>query len=157
MVSTNLYVLLLEENKYYVGMADDLGLRLWEHFKMGRKTGAAWTKKYRPVSVLHASKHQGSWQKLKQLEQQATLRLAKKQGFANVRGGGFSLTTDDYPAAWDEQLEQVTPADMTSMKPINASELKQMMRGKYAEWKEKRREAIEQPRQKRTEKSKESF
>ncbi|MBM5146957.1 GIY-YIG nuclease family protein, partial [Vibrio parahaemolyticus] len=37
------YVLELENQNYYVGIAEDIGLRLWTHFKMGSKVGSAWT------------------------------------------------------------------------------------------------------------------
>ncbi len=137
-----LYVLLLEEEKYYVGMAEYIGLRLWEHFKMSRKTGSAWTKQYPPISVIHCSKHIGSMKDFKRIEQQSTLRLAKLKGFANVRGGGFSLTTSDYPKSWDEKLLTIPAGDMNSMRPLSKKELKQLMKGKYELWRKKRLEGI---------------
>lgn len=144
----NLYVLLLEEEKYYVGMAEDIGLRLWTHFKMSKKTGSAWTKIYKPVSVVHCSQHIGTMNDFKIIEQQATLRLAKLKGFSNVRGGGFSLTAIDYPESWDKKLTTVPPADMNKMTPLNAKELKNLMIGKYDLWREKRLEGIKRLRTK---------
>jgi predicted GIY-YIG superfamily endonuclease len=142
MASIYLYVLLLEDEKYYVGMTDDIGLRLWEHFKMGKKTGAAWTRKYSPLSVAHLSQHFGTMRDFKRLEKLATLRLARLKGFRNVRGGGFSLTTDDYPPAWDDALTNIPAADVSQMKPISKSELTNLMKGKFQLWKERRREGI---------------
>jgi predicted GIY-YIG superfamily endonuclease len=141
-----LYVLLLKQERYYIGIAEDIGLRLWEHFKMGNKTGSGWTKKFHPVAVLHCSKHSGSMRDFKHIEQQCTLRLAKLKGFRYVRGGSFSLTTDDYPEIWDESLVQVTQADMGRMTPVSKHDLNQMIHGKYQIWLRKRREGIEKGR-----------
>lgn len=138
-----LYVLLLEDEKYYVGMAEDIGLRLWTHFKMSDKTGSAWTKKHKPRSVIHCSKLEGSMHDFKRIEQQATLRLAKLKGFSSVRGGGFSLTTENYPNSWDEKLDDIPPADLGSMNPISPKKLKELMVGKYQLWLKQRREGIE--------------
>jgi predicted GIY-YIG superfamily endonuclease len=137
-----LYVLLLEREKYYVGMAEDIGLRLWEHFKMGNKTGSGWTKRFHPVAVVHCSRHVGTMQDFKYIEQQCTLRLAKLKGFRDVRGGGFSLTTDDYPESWDESLAHVAQADMSLMMPLSRLDLNQMMLGKYHLWLQRRRDGI---------------
>ena len=137
-----LYVLLLEQGKYYVGMAEDIGLRLWEHFKMPRTTGAAWTRTYPPVSVIHCSELIGTMHDFKRIERQATLRLAKLKGFENVRGAGFSLTTTHYPKTWDEKLLDIPPADMNAMTPLAKNDLNRLMKGKYHLWLQRRREAI---------------
>ena len=139
----HLYVLLLENNKYYVGTAEDIGLRLWTHFKMSDKTGSAWTKKHKPVSVIHCSKIEGNMEDFKRIEKQATLRLAKLKGFSSVRGGGYTLTTDNYPSSWDDSLVNIRPADMDSMAPICPGKLKELMVGKYQLWLKQRREGIE--------------
>jgi len=146
----HLYVLLLENDKYYVGMAEDIGFRLWTHFKMSDKTGSAWTKKHKPISVIHCSKIEGTMKNCKRIEQQAALRLAKLKGFSSVRGAGFSLTTENYPSSWDDRLDSVQPADMDSMSPISNAELRELMKGKYQLWLEKRREGIEKNRARKT-------
>ncbi|WP_366140333.1 GIY-YIG nuclease family protein [uncultured Umboniibacter sp.] len=136
------YVLQLESEKYYVGVAKDIGLRLWTHFKMNGKTGSAWTKKYPPIAVLHCSECSNHPSVFKNIEKQCTLRLAKLKGFRNIRGSGYCLSADEYPASWDDQLDAVTPADMSKMRPLNQKELKRLIKGKYQLWLSKRREGI---------------
>lgn len=143
-----LYVLLLEDEKYYVGMTEDIGLRLWEHFKMPGKTGSGWTRKYHPVSVLHCSHHSGTMRDFKRIERESTLRLAKLKGFACVRGAGFSLTSDEFPVGWEKHLTDVPAADLGAMNPLTQSEVKQLMKGKYKVWRAKRREALEKQKAK---------
>jgi len=145
----HLYVLLLEGDKYYVGVAQDIGLRLWTHFKMGDQAGSAWTKKHPPLSVIHCSQCPVDPREFKRIEKKSTLRLAKLKGFSNVRGAGYSLTTDEYPHSWDEHLEGITPADMAKMTPLSKSEVRELMKGKYELWRQKRAEG----RQKRRPKS----
>ena len=43
-----IYVLKLQENKYYVGKTTNPTYRLDDHFSEG---GSAWTKKYKPISI----------------------------------------------------------------------------------------------------------
>ena len=43
-----IYVLKLENHKYYVGKTDNPKIRLDNHFKKG---GSAWTKKYTPTQI----------------------------------------------------------------------------------------------------------
>lgn len=137
-----LYVLLLDSDKYYVGVAEDIGLRLWTHFKMAGKTGSAWTKKYRPLSVIHCSQCPDTPNDFKRIERECTLRLAKLKGFSNVRGSGYSLSDDNYPASWDEHLTDVLPADLDKMKPLSEKELLTLMKGKYELWRQQRLEGI---------------
>ncbi|WP_319477386.1 hypothetical protein [Marispirochaeta aestuarii] len=120
-------------------MTEDIGYRLWEHFKMPHQTGSAWTKKYLPVSVIHCSEIHGTMEDFKWIERQSTLRLAKLKGFENVRGGGFSLTTSDYPAGWDEHLKNVPAAKLDLMKPLSKSELNELLKGKYDQWRHRPR------------------
>lgn len=138
----HLYVLLLKSEKYYVGVAKDIGLRLWTHFKMGGKTGSAWTKKYPPVSVIHCSECSDTPREFKRIEKVCTLRLAKLKGFSNVRGSGYSLSTDDYPGSWEQHLKDIQPADLEKMSPLTKKELNELMKGKYDLWRQKRSEGI---------------
>ncbi|WP_444945665.1 GIY-YIG nuclease family protein [Microbulbifer sp. VTAC004] len=138
-----IYVLLLRSDKYYVGVAEDIGLRLWSHFKMGNKSGSAWTKKYPPISVLHCSECSSSPIEFKRIEKVCTLRLAKLKGFENVRGSAYCLSSDEYPKGWDKYLDGVQPANLDKMKPLTNKELKELMKGKYQLWLKKRREGIE--------------
>ena len=128
------YVLELEDRHYYVGIAEDLGLRLWTHFK-GKGTGSSWTKKYKPIKVIHYSEVFPKTRKRAEIvETECTLRLAKAVGFLNVRGAGFSVSRDDYPISWDEKLDGVQAAKFDKMVAMPEKELKKLMKRKYKEW-----------------------
>ena len=74
-----IYILQLENNKYYVGWTKRCdGERFDEHFS---GIGYEWTKKYKPIQVL-------KWiDGTKQDEDKITLELMKEFGWYNVRGG----------------------------------------------------------------------
>jgi predicted GIY-YIG superfamily endonuclease len=46
--STNIYILKLVSNKYYVGKSSNPQKRFMEHMN---RNGSAWTKKYKPISI----------------------------------------------------------------------------------------------------------
>lgn len=77
-----LYVLELEDDKWYVGKSSDVARRFEQH-KQGR--GAAWTKEYKPIRIVETrpitSVHD---------ETNATKDLMKKYGVDNVRGGAYA-------------------------------------------------------------------
>ena len=75
-----IYILKLEEGKYYVGRTKDLNKRTIEHFKLN---GSEWTKKYKPVEIL--STHVGDNFE----EEKLTLTIMDKYGIDNVRGGSY--------------------------------------------------------------------
>ena len=79
-----LYVLKLEEDKYYVGITRDLDERLSSH-KEGE--GARWTALYPPVEVLFVRSYSTRRKALK-AENDATLILAKHG--KDVRGGRWT-------------------------------------------------------------------
>ena len=79
---TELYVLRLVSNKFYIGKTSDLSRRLNEHFS-GK--GASWTKKYPPVEVIYSSMLINDFE-----EDNLTLKYMKDFGIQNVRGGSFS-------------------------------------------------------------------
>jgi len=76
-----LYVLKLENDKYYVGKTRDLESRITAHKK---GNGAAWTKQHRVLKILEThdvvSEHD---------EANLTKELMKKYGVDNVRGGPY--------------------------------------------------------------------
>ena len=76
-----LYVLQLEDDKWYVGKTDDIAKRFEQH-KTGK--GSAWTKLYKPVKISETrpitSIHD---------ETNFTKDLMKKYGTDNVRGGAY--------------------------------------------------------------------
>jgi ribosomal protein L37E len=74
-----IYVLLLQENKFYVGYSErPIGERFIEHFNY---RGSKWTTLYRPVQVLQVQP--GGIEE----ENEMTLRMMDKYGWWNVRGG----------------------------------------------------------------------
>ena len=78
---STLYVLQLENGKYYVGKTDDVSRRYAEH-KSGK--GSEWTKLHKPVKILeiHESKTEED-------ETRLTKFLMTKFGVDNVRGGAY--------------------------------------------------------------------
>jgi predicted GIY-YIG superfamily endonuclease len=77
-----LYILQLENGKYYVGKSNDVQKRFREH-KSG--SGSAWTSEYKPIKILETrpitSVHD---------ETNVTKDLMKKHGIDNVRGGAYT-------------------------------------------------------------------
>lgn len=76
-----IYVLRLEEGKYYVGKSVVPEIRLKNHFK---KNGSYWTKEYRPIEIIEIVKEE-----FKLHEEMITLKYMDKYGMDNVRGGSF--------------------------------------------------------------------
>jgi len=76
-----IYILQLENNKYYVGKTNNPQFRLEQHFN---STGSAWTTKYKPLSVLEMIKDCDEYD-----EDKYTRKYMDKFGVDNVRGGSF--------------------------------------------------------------------
>ena len=74
-----IYVLKLEENKYYVGKTVNPQFRLENHFE---SFGSSWTKKYKPIQVHELRPDQTNHD-----EQRITQEYMAKYGIDNVRGG----------------------------------------------------------------------
>ena len=78
----NIYVLLCESNKYYVGKTTkDVTVRFSEH-QSGK--GSEWTRKYPPVKIVEIKKGD-KWE-----EEVTFYRTAEKYGIDNVRGSSYS-------------------------------------------------------------------
>lgn len=75
----SIYILELENGKYYVGKTKDTNNRIKKHFK---GYGSEYTRKYKPVKIDKI--HYNSTDELKY-----TLEYMKKYGIDNVRGGPF--------------------------------------------------------------------
>jgi predicted GIY-YIG superfamily endonuclease len=81
MSKTNIYILKLEGNRYYVGYSPNVNKRIQEHID---GNGSSFTKKFKPVAV----------EKIKENvpEEHANvyvIKYMKKFGIDNVRGGSF--------------------------------------------------------------------
>jgi hypothetical protein len=77
----NIYILQLENNKYYIGKTTQPEIRLEKHFN---SNGSAWTKKYKPVKVIELIHDCCDFD-----EDKFTLKYMQKYGINNVRGGTF--------------------------------------------------------------------
>ncbi len=76
-----IYVLELENKKYYVGKTTNPDFRLEQHFN---SSGSQWTKKYKPKKVLELLSKCDNFD-----EDKYTLKYMEKYGINNVRGGSF--------------------------------------------------------------------
>ena len=74
-----IYVLQLNNNKYYIGKTIDPQFRLENHFD---SSGSAWTKKYKPIRIHELIPNCSNYD-----EQRITQKYMKKYGIDNVRGG----------------------------------------------------------------------
>jgi hypothetical protein len=76
-----IYILELENKKYYVGKTTNPDFRLKKHFN---SSGSQWTKKYKPKKVLKLLSNCDNFD-----EDKYTLKFMEKYGINNVRGGSF--------------------------------------------------------------------
>jgi cellular nucleic acid-binding protein len=82
MSNTNIYVLLLEEGKYYIGKSNDILKRCIEHFE---GSGSCWTKKYKPLKLQKTIENVSPFE-----EDKITKEYMLKYGIENVRGGTYT-------------------------------------------------------------------
>jgi predicted GIY-YIG superfamily endonuclease len=76
-----IYILQLENKKYYVGKTSNPDFRLEQHFN---SFGSQWTKKYKPQKVIEIISNCDNFD-----EDKYTLKFMEKYGINNVRGGTF--------------------------------------------------------------------
>ena len=76
-----IYILKLEQGKYYIGKTNKPQFRLNNHFN---SNGSEWTKKYKPIKVLDIKKNCDNYD-----EDKYTRKYMDKYGINNVRGGSF--------------------------------------------------------------------
>jgi len=74
------YILELENNKYYVGYTENFDSRMISHFG---GNGSKWTKLHKPITVMEVSR--GS----KNDEDRKTIEMMVRYGYENVRGGRY--------------------------------------------------------------------
>ena len=81
METTNIYILKLENNKYYIGKSDNVEFRYQQHLA---GIGSAWTKKYKPLSLEKTISNCSHFD-----EDKFTKEYMHKYGIENVRGGSY--------------------------------------------------------------------
>lgn len=81
-IMVSIYILQLENNKYYVGKTNNPDIRVASHFD---SNGSEWTKIYKPIKVYEIISNCDSYD-----EDKYTLKYMEQKGIDNVRGGSFS-------------------------------------------------------------------
>ena len=82
-----LYILLCQQQTWYVGISRHLDIRLRKHF---RGEGAKWTKRFPPVALHRIiGVTDTKYKEMRTMEDMFTLGLMQKKGLHNVRGGTF--------------------------------------------------------------------
>ena len=76
-----IYILELENKKYYVGKTTNPDFRLEQHFNY---SGSQWTKKYKPIKILELKPNCDDYD-----EDKYTKIYMDKYGINNVRGGSY--------------------------------------------------------------------
>jgi hypothetical protein len=80
-MDTTIYILRLQEGKYYVGKTDDVEKRYQQHLK---GYGSAWTKKYKPISIARQIENSSPFD-----EDRYVKEYMNVYGIQNVRGGSY--------------------------------------------------------------------
>jgi len=78
---TNIYILLLEEERYYIGRSNNVLFRYQEHIN---GNGSAWTRKYKPISLEKTITNVSPFE-----EDKITKEYMSKYGIDKVRGGSY--------------------------------------------------------------------
>ena len=89
----HLYVLLWEDNKYYIGITakSDPYKRIYEH--MNGFYTAQWVKKYKVIRVIEMLRlGEITHEAAEEYENKRTLQYMGKCGYQNVRGGKFNYS-----------------------------------------------------------------
>ena len=87
---TNIYILKLEQDKYYVGKSNNPNIKTEQYFV---KNELKWTQKYKPLSIIEIINNCDDSD-----EHKYTLKYMEIYGINNVRGGLFcniKLTTSN--------------------------------------------------------------
>ncbi len=77
----DIYILRLQEGKFYVGKSDNVANRYQQHIN---GIGSAWTRKYTPICIEKIIKCTSSFD-----EDKITKEYMSKYGIDNVRGGSY--------------------------------------------------------------------
>jgi len=76
-----IYILQLEQGKYYIGKTSNPQFRIESHFNFN---GSAWTNKYKPIKLIKLIPNCDDYD-----EDKYTRFYMDKYGFQNVRGGSY--------------------------------------------------------------------
>lgn len=79
-----IYILELDDTKYYVGKSSKPMKRISDHLPSGSTRGSGWTQMYKPVKILEIKEAYDPME-----EDFTTLRYMNQKGIDNVRGGSF--------------------------------------------------------------------
>ena len=101
----HVYVLKLEQEKYYIGISND-EKRINNYFN---GNGSSWTKKYKPLSIIEKIDNAD-----KNTEREMTLKYMKLYGWRNVRGAGWTGIEIYCPS---ELRESIASYSQTSSAP----------------------------------------
>ncbi len=82
-MKTNIYILKLENNKYYIGSSKNVDRKYQKHVD---GTVCSWTKKYKPLSIEKIIPNAYPYD-----EDKYTIKYMSMYGIDNVRGGMFSM------------------------------------------------------------------
>ncbi len=77
----NIYILQLENDKYYIGKTINPEFRINDHFN---SNGSSWTQKYKPINLIEVIPNCDDFD-----EDKFTIQYMDKFGIDNVRGGSF--------------------------------------------------------------------
>ena len=81
MSKTNIYVLLLKDERYYIGKSNNVKNRFQQHLN---GYGSAWTKKYKPIKIIKTIENISPFE-----EDKITKEYMSKYGIDKVRGGSY--------------------------------------------------------------------
>lgn len=84
MSNITIYILELENNKYYIGRSNDPNNRIYKHFS---NRGSTWTKLYKPLNIMKTYNNCDIFD-----EDKYTIQLMSIYGIDNVRGGSFVMS-----------------------------------------------------------------
>ena len=79
--SFKIYVMELENGKYYVGKTKNFEIRIGQHFS---NTGSVWTQKHHPIKVIEVIETNDDFD-----EDKITKKYMRLYGIDNVRGGAY--------------------------------------------------------------------
>ncbi len=79
----SVYVLELEDNKFYIGKTNNISRRFEDH-KSSNSRSATWTRKFKPVRIIESYDNADGLD-----EDRITLEYMIKYGIDNVRGGPY--------------------------------------------------------------------